>query len=117
MKKTSDSIDSFVQAWQASDSVSDALQRAQWQGSRQSFIGTASKLRKKGVPLKKFKDAGLRSAAINAICDDQFIEIWQTSVSVAEVARRLGISYNYVSVKAHRLFKNGVTLKQFRERR
>ncbi len=111
----------FVQAWQASHSISDAMQRVRWTGTRQSFIVTASKLRKKGVPLKKFKDSGPRSAVHNtahawddATRDDQFIEIWQTSLSAAEVAERFGISAGYASVKAHRLRKSGVSLKRYK---
>ena len=111
----------FVQAWQASDSINDALHRAHWTGTRQSFIATASKLRKKGVPLKRFKDSGPRSAVDttanawdDAARDDQFIQIWQTCLSAAEVAERLGISLGQASVKAHRLRKSGISLKRYK---
>jgi hypothetical protein len=110
----------FVQAWQASDSIRDAIQRTRWTGTRQSFIVTASNLRKKGVPLKKFKDSGPRSGVKKtanswdeAMRDEQFIEIWQTSLSAVEAAKRIGISPSHASINAHRLRKNGVSLKRF----
>jgi hypothetical protein len=111
----------FVKAWQASDSINDALHRARWTGTRQSFIVTASKLRKKGVLLKKFKDSGPRNVLYNTVDawddatrDNQFIEIWQTSPSAAEVAEKLGISPSHASVKAHRLRKSGISLKRYK---
>jgi hypothetical protein len=43
----------------------------------------------------------------------QFIETWQTSLSIAEVARKVHRSRGCVKVRAYRFRQRGVPLKEF----
>jgi DNA-binding transcriptional ArsR family regulator len=112
----------LVRAWQSSASIDEVIEKLAWTGTRRSLIVTASQLRARGVDLKKFKDRvsveALQAAAAESLdpdtLKDQFIRIWQTSVSVSEVAERLALSYASVTAKAHTLRKQGIVLKRFR---
>ena len=116
MKKSLDAHEAFVQAWQASASLDDAIQKLEWTGTRRSFIRLTSNLRRKGVPLKQFR--GRRPNTLQTESSKaQFIRVWQTSGTISEVADRLGMSYGSVMKKALRLRKEGVYLKRYLPRR
>ena len=108
----------FIQAWQSSDSISDVMQKLDWTGSRQSLISRASLLRREGLPLKRFKSIKIGSTTVvetleSATLIDQFMRIWETSVSVSEVAARLGIPHTSVLVIARNLREQELYLKYF----
>lgn len=50
------------------------------------------------------------------INDRQFVENWQTSGSVAEAAKKMGLPWRAVYVRAKNMIKRGVALKQFATR-
>lgn len=105
--------DDFAKKWQSSLSIDDAILKLGWKGTRRSLISTASQLRKKGIPLKRFKDRVVRPATPAETPRDQFIRVWQTSASIPEVAARLGLSYDRVILKASRLRDEGCYLRRF----
>jgi hypothetical protein len=115
----------FVRAWQSSASIDEVIEKLAWQGTRRSLIVTASQLRARGIELRKFKDrvdlSMLQALATEALTaealDDQFIRIWQTSISTAEAAERLGMSYSSLTMKAHHLRKKGIHLKKYPRRK
>ena len=116
VKISFEAIESFVQAWEVSTSIDDAMQKLGWTGTRGSLIAVAAGLRRKGVPLKRFKGRRpdtLQSKAARA----QFISVWQTSRSISEVAERLGLLYDSVMQKADCLRKEGIYLKRHRRQR
>ena len=116
MKKSLDPREAFIEAWQASASIDDAMQKLGWTGTRRALVVRASKLRRKGVPLKRFKNAPLDTPQIVS-AKAQFISVWQTSGTISEVAERLGIPYGTAITKANRLRKEGVYLKRHLPRR
>ena len=114
MKKSLDPREVFVQAWQAATSIDDVMQKLRWTRTRRFLIVMAAQLRRKGVPLKRFKTGRpFQTESSKA----QFICVWQTSGTISEVAERLGIPYGTAIANAWRLRKEGVYLKRHRRQR
>jgi predicted XRE-type DNA-binding protein len=99
------SLATFVPIWNAANSVADAAQQLGL--SPNGTQSRATYYRRKGLPLKRFHQANLVSAA-------EFQSVWNASSNVPEAATRMGISLAYARRRAAWLRRKGIQLKLFR---
>lgn len=105
----------FADVWNAASSVQEVADIIGI--SYDACCSRSQHLRREGVYLKRFTKRGGGRTRERRVQDAEFAEVWGASSSVKEVAQRLGMAEQTVHNYAHRLRRNGVSLRRYKHGR
>jgi hypothetical protein len=107
MENLSEILREFIFVWHVSNNVDEVVERTGY--TKQECVSLANRLRRIGVELKDMRSLNRSERILK-----RFIEAWQDSDSIREVARKTGSTKQECGSMAAQLRKQGVELKRFR---